>query len=466
MWREPYASGARLLVRYMSSVITIALKDFRLLLRDKGGFFAVFVFPILFAIFFGLIYSGSSGSSGGMRVAIVNEDGGAISRAFVNDLRSDSVLRALPATKDDTGKLISPEPTLSREQAEQLLRTGGASAIVVIPKGFEQAADSFFSGGALELETVVDPSRKAEAGMLEGKLNQYGFRVLGSALTDTTRTKKLVGEARTRVAQANDLNTVQKLAINTLLSSVETMQQSGVTLGNADGPSEGSANALADWTPVRVKTSELAAQDDKERPTSSWQVSMPQGVVWGLMGCVLAFTVSIAEERSAGTLRRLRLSPMTRVQVLLGKSLGCAMACVLVQAMLTAVMLVMGVRVGNWPMFVLAIFLNAAGFAGVMMALAGLLASREGASGIARGVALVLAMIGGGTIPLFFMPGWMQTLSNISPFKWGVLACEGTIWRGMTTRELMLPFAVLLAFAVAGFAIGAMGIRRVMDGEK
>jgi ABC-2 type transport system permease protein len=60
----------------------------------------------------------------------------------------------------------------------------------------------------------------------------------------------------------------------------------------------------------------------------------------------------------------------------------------------------------------------------------------------------------------------MQTLSNISPFKWGVLACEGTIWRGMTTRELMLPFAVLLAFAVAGFAIGAMGIRRVMDGEK
>ncbi len=450
----------------MSSVIAIALKDFRLLLRDKGGFFAVFVFPILFAIFFGLIYSGSSGSSGGMRVAIVNEDGGPISRAFVTDLRSDGVLRMLPAVKDEAGKPITPEPALSREQAEQLLRTGGASAIVVIPKGFEQAADSFFSGGALELETIVDPSRKAEAGMLEGKLNQYGFRVLGSALTDATRTKKLVGDARTRISQATDLNPVQKLAISTLLSSVEGMQQSGVTLGNASGTGEDGANALDGWSPVRVKTSELSASDDEQRPTSSWEVSMPQGVVWGLMGCVLAFTVSIAEERSAGTLRRLRLSPMTRVQVLLGKGLGCAMACVLVQSLLTAVMLAMGVRVGNWPMFVLAVLLNAAGFAGVMMALAGLLASREGASGIARGVALVLAMIGGGTIPLFFMPGWMQTLSNISPFKWGVLACEGTIWRGMTTQELMLPFGVLIAFAVAGFAIGAVGIRRVMDGDK
>lgn len=451
----------------MMSILTIALKDFRLLLRDKGGFFAVFVFPILFAIFFGLIYSGSGGGSGGMRVAIVNEDGGPVSRAFVNDLRSDTVLRVLPAVKDGEGNVLSPEPMLTRDAAEKLLRTGDASAVIVVPKGFEEAAGSFFSGGALELETIVDPSRKAEAGMLEGKLNQYGFRVLGTALTDTTRTKKLVGDARTQVAQAKDLNPVQKLAISTLLSSVESLTESGVNIaGNAQTGEGESASPLAGWSPVRVTTRELAASDDKKRPTSSWQVSMPQGVVWGLMGCVLAFTVSIAEERSAGTLRRLRLSPMTRVQVLLGKGLGCAMACVLVQSLLTAVMLAMGVRIGNWPLFLLAVLLNALGFAGVMMAFAGLLASREGASGIARGVALVLAMIGGGTIPLFFMPGWMQTLSNISPFKWGVLACEGTIWRGMTMRELLLPFSVLVAFAIVGFAIGAMGIRRVMDDAK
>ncbi|HLP84884.1 MAG TPA: ABC transporter permease, partial [Phycisphaerales bacterium] len=218
----------------MMSILTIALKDFRLLLRDKGGFFAVFVFPILFAIFFGLIYSGSGGGSGGMRVAIVNEDGGPVSRAFVNDLRGDTVLRVLPAVKDDDGKVLSPEPMLTRDAAEKLLRTGDASAVIVVPKGFEEAAGSFLSGGALELETIVDPSRKAEAGMLEGKLNQYGFRVLGTALTDTTRTKKLVGDARTQVAQAKDLNPVQKLAISTLLSSVESLTESGVNIaGNA-----------------------------------------------------------------------------------------------------------------------------------------------------------------------------------------------------------------------------------------
>ncbi|MGD6313978.1 hypothetical protein QUV59_22430, partial [Xanthomonas citri pv. citri] len=148
---------------------------------------------------------------------------------------------------------------------------------IVVPKGFEEAAGSFFSGGALELETIVDPSRKAEAGMLEGKLNQYGFRVLGTALTDTTRTKKLVGDARTQVAQAKDLNPVQKLAISTLLSSVESLTESGVNIaGNAQTGEGESASPLAGWSPVRVTTRELAASDDKKRPTSSWQVSMPQ----------------------------------------------------------------------------------------------------------------------------------------------------------------------------------------------
>ncbi len=449
----------------MNSIFAIAFKDLRLLFRDKGGFFSVFVFPILFALLFGAIFRDSGGAGGGMRIALVNEDNGPASKGFVSDLRGDSVLKILPSLKDADGKVIAPEPALTRTEAETLLRKGTASAIVVIPKGFEAAAETIFTGGSLQLETVVDPSRKAEAGMLEGKLNQYGFRVLGSTLSDTTRTKKLVNDAKSRIAQS-DLNPVQKLAFSSLLSSVESLQASGATQGT--GASDGTAsNVLGNWSPIKVASSELAAGgDDKKRPTSSWEVSMPQGVVWGLMGCVLAFTVSIAEERSAGTLRRLRLSPMTRVQVLLGKGLGCAIACVLVQAMLTGAMLLLGVQVGNWPMYLVAVSLNAVGFAGVMMAMAGLIASREGAAGIARGIALVLAMIGGGTIPLFFMPSWMQTLSNVSPFKWGVLAFEGTIWRGMSMQELMLPFAVLIGFAIVGFAIGALGIRRVMDGEK
>ena len=45
---------------------------------------------------------------------------------------------------------------------------------------------------------------------------------------------------------------------------------------------------------------------------------------------------------------------------------------------------------------------------------------------------MLMAMFGGGMIPLVFMPKFMQTLSNFSPAKWSVLALEGAIWRGFT----------------------------------
>jgi len=40
----------------MRETIAIALKDLRLLLRDKAGFFFVFFFPLLIAIFFGTVF--------------------------------------------------------------------------------------------------------------------------------------------------------------------------------------------------------------------------------------------------------------------------------------------------------------------------------------------------------------------------------------------------------------------------
>jgi ABC-2 type transport system permease protein len=54
------------------------------------------------------------------------------------------------------------------------------------------------------------------------------------------------------------------------------------------------------------------------------------------------------------------------------------------------------------------------------------------------------------------MPGWMQTASNVSPVKWGILALEGGIWRGFTLAEEARPCGVLVAVGVAGFAFGSM----------
>ena len=59
----------------MKSVIVLALKDLKLLSRDKFGLFWLLVFPLLMALFFGSIFSSGGGGGGAaMKVAVVDED--------------------------------------------------------------------------------------------------------------------------------------------------------------------------------------------------------------------------------------------------------------------------------------------------------------------------------------------------------------------------------------------------------
>ena len=69
-------------------------------------------------------------------------------------------------------------------------------------------------------------------------------------------------------------------------------------------------------------------------------------------------------------------------------------------------------------------------------------------------------MIGGGMIPLAFMPAWMQTVSNISPVKWGILALEGAVWRDFTLIEMFLPCGILLGIGAMAFAVGVKLLSR------
>jgi ABC-2 type transport system permease protein len=73
---------------------------------------------------------------------------------------------------------------------------------------------------------------------------------------------------------------------------------------------------------------------------------------------------------------------------------------------------------------------------------------------------MIMAMFGGGMVPLVFMPSFMKTLSNFSPAKWSVLALEGAIWRGFTWSEMLLPCAILIAVGAVCMAIGTWLLSR------
>jgi ABC-2 type transport system permease protein len=201
-----------------------------------------------------------------------------------------------------------------------------------------------------------------------------------------------------------------------------------------------------------------------ERPKSSWEITFPQALLWALVGCASSFAVSMVVERTRGTFLRLRLAPISKMQILAGKGLACFIACVTVMAvLLTLGITIFDVRIGNPLILAAAVLCSAICFVGIMMAASVLGKTEQAVGGSSMAILLIFSMTGGGMIPLLFMPSWMQTVSNLSPAKWSILASEGAIWRGFSYSEMLLPLGVLISIGILGFAIGATILSKAYD---
>lgn len=434
---------------HLGPISAITRKDLLLLARDKSNAFFTFVFPLLVALFFGSIFGGG-GAGGKLDLALIDLDHTPGAQAFISDLKSDDALNIIDES--------APGTPLTADAATGLVRKGSAVAAITVPKGFGDGAQGLFAGGAMHLEAIIAPGHDAEAGLLTGKLNELAFRQLSRTFGDSKAMTASLDKARDMLRQSKELGPARRTLFEAMFSSIDALNKDQALIP-ADQKTDKPANQdSGGWRPVDVSIHTL--QDSSLHPTSSWEISFPQGVVWGLMGCVMAFGTSITNERSRGTLQRLTIAPVTKSDILAGKALACFITCVIVQCiMLGMATIVFGVRPSNPLMMVASIAVTSLGFVGVMMLIAGMSRTEGSAQGLARALLLMLAMIGGGSVPTFFLPAIIQKFSLISPFTWAMRALEGALWRHSTWPEFALPAAILLAIAGVGYLVGVTGLR-------
>ncbi|MBD3401485.1 ABC transporter permease, partial [candidate division GN15 bacterium] len=161
----------------MSRILAIAVKDLRLLLRDYGGMFFVLVFPLLMALLFGSIFSSGGGGARGMRIAVpveVNEK----EQAFYDQLGKADVLRIVPMPTDSGKGLVSE----------------GKLVAFVEYKDTASADFAMFAGSRPEIDVLIDPSRRAEAGYLTGLINQAYFTVLQQSMMDLPKMQTMLDD--------------------------------------------------------------------------------------------------------------------------------------------------------------------------------------------------------------------------------------------------------------------------------
>jgi ABC-2 type transport system permease protein len=434
-------------VNASTAIVAVAVKDLRLLARDRTAFVFTFLFPVALAMFFGVMFSGGGdGPASDIEIAVLDEGQSPAAQAFIAALTAP-------------GEGLVAHVSADRDACEARVRGRDALACLLLPADFQGGVEAMLTGHPLKLTVVVDPSRRAEAGLLTGKLMASGYRQLSGGLGDPAQMTATLTRARALIDRDPAVPASTRDALAKLYSGLDAINHMNDGTGpEGQVPKDSSGGA---WQPLVVETRALQ-QQGSDGPPNAFSVSFPQGVAWGLMSCVLAFIGAMVRERSSGTLLRLTAAPISTAAVVAGKSLACFLACVSVQLLILGVgRLGFGVTIGQPGWMALAILCASLGFTGLTLLMAGLSRSEEGAGGIGRAALTVLALIGGGAVPLAFMPPAMLTASNVSPFKWAVLAFEGALWRGFTPAEMLPPLAVLLAIAVVGFVAGTLLLRRM-----
>ncbi len=458
----------------MREIWHMAAKDLSLLVRDRAGLFWLLAFPLIMALFFGSVMGGMGGSGGRgkMRLAFVDETSGSQYAIEYRKLLSES--NALSVT--DTNMV----------DARQSVRVGRRSAyIALMPDTAAQSGLSLYPGGIPRFEVGIDPSRKAEAAVLQGLLTQTHFSLVMGQFSDPASAMDMFRTSSETLDTLNvsksGIDASQRDNLQELLSSLESFygkmdsikeqvadshsfsdNDSVTDSANPDSSTATAANGLADSGPFQGPEFNIhAVVDDRERPHSAFEITFPQALIWGLLGCVTAFALSIVTEKTHGTLVRLRLAPLSYTQIIGGKGLACFIAAISVCAILMAIgYVVFDVRIDDPLKLALAIVACAICFVGIMMVISLMGKTERAVSGAGWGIMLVFSMVGGGMIPLIAMPSWMVEIGALSPVRWGITALEGAIWRGLSYQEMLLPVGILVTIGVTAFFIGVTILSR------
>jgi len=436
----------------MNEILALAMKDLRLLLRDKAGFIFAFVFPLVYAVFFGAIFSNVGGdATSKLQIAVVDEDKTPESRSFIEALEGVSEVEVT---------------TTGRDEAVQSVRRGQRLAYIALPEGFGAKRDGMFWGDPPEVAVGIDPSRQAEAGMLQGVLIKCAFERMQDMFQ---RPELMAGRIDTwldNLRSADDIDSNWRgplelffPALKSFVQNIPRDEQKSAASQPSDGSeSEQSSLFEGGWQPVIIDMQPVTRQTGVKISSYAW--SFPQGIIWGVMGCAAAFGISLVVERTSGTLVRLRMAPIARWQILAGKATACFFTTLgMIITLLVLAAVVFGVRTHSIPLLAVAVVSVALGFVGIMMLLSVIGKTEQSAAGIGWAVLLIMAMIGGGMVPRLFMPAWMKMLSHVSPVKWAIHAMEGALWRGFSPAEMLAPCAVLIGVGVVCFAIGVRAFR-------
>jgi ABC-2 type transport system permease protein len=397
----------------------ITVKDLRTVIKDRGALFTLLALPVVVIAIIGM-------STGQLLTA--HEETKLIRMGFVDESGSKEAQHVFQDLSAIGGMKI--EKLRDRDEANMQLQNGSSSMVVILGKDFENKVDE------LEPGDVLDP----ENGRLAQGLSAIDVYVQsGVEFAEASELVQYVVFAAVLRAVAPEVMRRNRLIarfVNRMIEHHGTAHQA------ANGKGLATVNASG---------------------SIIYQKLVPAFLVMFAFFLVNIMAISFISERRLGTLRRLRMSQITPVQLLLGKTLPYLFISIVQSVLLfVAGKLMFGMSWGNRPEMLLAVIAaTSISATGMGLLLATNVQTEAQVSSYSTFLVVVLAGISGCYMPRAWLPALMQKLSLATPHAWALIAYDELLTRSHPDLRLVGECCgVMAAMGIICFTIGAWQFRR------
>ncbi|MFF7170491.1 ABC transporter permease [Streptomyces pseudovenezuelae] len=194
---------------------------------------------------------------------------------------------------------------------------------------------------------------------------------------------------------------------------------------------------------------------------SSWQVLVPGLLLQlGLFGALFAGFMIILEN-GQGVVERMRVTPVSRLALLLGRVLREATVFVLQAVLLVLAALAMGLRaplIGIVIGFAFVALLTVS-LASLSYALAMKVRTPQEFGPLVNAVSMPSMLLSGLMLPMTLGPRWLDVLSHFMPFRYLVDAMRDAYVGAYTTDHMLYGVLVAVGFAVLAVTVGTRVFR-------
>ncbi len=387
--------------------IRIAQKDLTELFRNRLGLVLLVLMPIFMMGMVGFIYPSNGSTVSNLPVALVNEDVG-----YRNStIASQTFTIVLQQINKKTGMMVLSNAS-NVGDIKNMIQRGDIDGGIVIPSNF---STSIMTGQQGTLIIITDQSNPQISATIQEVLTAV-FNQMGTML------------AQQKVQSLN--------------------------------PAVNANNSLAIVKPYNVQTEGVVAG------TSSYFNFIAPGIMamTVMMSVMTGLPVAISQEREIGTMDGMMVSPINRLSIILGKTLGQTARGLLQGVIILALSIgLFGVIIQGSILLVFGLLLlGVFSFVGLGIVITSFAKDQGTAQMLMMTLMFPMMFLSGVFFPIQQMPWYMQDISKVLPLTYASQALRKVMVLGAGIPAISNELIIMIVFGAVMIAIAVPVFRRMM----